>query len=266
MVHPFCSDIGDEVRITTRYLESDFRENFSTILHEGGHALYELGILSENRFTPMGEAISLGIHESQSRFWENRIMRSRAFWTYATPLFKEVFPDIEKGVTEEDLFLWMNQIRPGLVRVEADEVTYNLHVLLRFEMEEMLINTEVAVKDLPSIWNQKMKDYLGVTPPGDRLGILQDVHWSLGEIGYFPSYTLGNLYAAQWNQQMQKEIPDMEGKISRGDFSPIRNWLQEKIHRHGKHYRAEELCQRITGERLNPKYFLNYLQEKYLTS
>lgn len=262
-VHPFCIGLAGDVRLTTRYDEEDFRPAFYGTIHEGGHGLYEQGFLPEHRNTPMGQATSLGIHESQSRFWENVIGRSHPFCKHMLPVLKQSFPQEFASVTEEQLFWWVNQVRPSLIRVEADEVTYHLHILLRFELEQAMIDGSVSVKELPHLWNEKMKQYLGLNPPTETLGILQDVHWSIGSIGYFSTYTLGSLYAAQWMRRMKQEMPNCESRIANGELLPIRDWLREKIHHRGQYFRATELCKDVTGEPLNPQYFVDYIREKF---
>lgn len=263
--HPFCISFSGDVRITTRYQEENFCDSLMSVLHEAGHGLYEQGFLPEHRDTPMAEGASFGIHESQSRFWENIVGRSRFFWRYFTPIAKKHFPGILEGISAEDLFHQVNQVRPSFIRVNADELTYNLHILLRFEIEQEMVNSGLKIADLPEIWNARMKNYLGIIPPEDRLGVLQDVHWYSGSIGYFATYTLGNLYAAQWCRQMQKEIPDMEEQIERGEFLNILGWLRKNIHSKGQFHPAGELCGAVTKEPLNEGHFLNYLKRKYET-
>jgi len=262
-VHPFCIDLGPgDVRITTRYDESDFSSAFFGVLHETGHALYEQGFLPEHGGTPLAAAVSLGIHESQSRMWENLVGRSSAFWRYFYPKAQAAFPDALKDVSADRFLFAINDIRPSLIRTESDEATYNLHVLLRFEIETALLSGDLSVADLPGAWNEKMKMYLGVAPPDDARGCLQDVHWSHGAIGYFPTYTLGNLYSAQFFEQATKDIPDLDGQLSRGQFEPLIQWLRQNIHEHGQRYRANELVQRITGGPLKPDALLNHLKRK----
>ncbi|MCX7928716.1 MAG: carboxypeptidase M32 [Patescibacteria group bacterium] len=261
--HPFTETLGrDDVRITTRYKVNDFRDSLASAIHEVGHALYEQGVLRDYEYTPIDGGVSLGIHESQSRFWENQIGRSYEFISFIEPILHTLFNDQVGKADKEELHLLFNIVKPSLIRVEADEVTYNLHIALRFEIEEALINKKIKPEDLPGIWREKMRDYLGVVPETDREGVLQDVHWSYGSIGYFPTYTLGNLYAAQFANAMRKEINFAE-KVSKGEFGAILSWLRSNIHQHGSLYWPSELCKRITGEDLNPNYLLDYLQEKY---
>ncbi len=261
--HPFTSGNGDDVRITTRYDPNDLRPALFAAIHEGGHALYEQGYDPKHYGTPMAQAISLGYHESQSRLWENLVGRSRPFWEYYYPRLQKVFPKQLEKYDMEEFYRGVNLVRPSLIRVEADEVTYNLHILLRFEMEKDMIEGKLDPKEAPEVWNQKMDEYLGITPDTDSNGVLQDIHWSMGLMGYFPTYTLGNLYSAQIFHQAKKEIKDLDELIASGKLRPLRNWLRENIHRHGKRYTAEELTKRLTGEPLNEDYFINYLREKY---
>jgi len=251
-LHPFCTGLGPgDTRITTRYDPKYF-----------GHALYEQGLPQEHYGTPLGGAISLGIHESQSRMWENLVGRDRAFWRHFLPLARQTFAEPLQGVTDEQWYFAINDIRPSLIRTEADEATYNLHVLLRFEIEQALLNDQLKPADLPEAWNQKMRQYLGVVPPDDARGCLQDIHWSGGAIGYFPTYTLGNLYAAQFFEQAATDIPGLDESFSRGDFAPLLGWLREKIHRHGKRFRAGELVRRVTGQDLSAEPLLRHLKRK----
>ena len=261
--HPFCSRIGPgDTRLTTRYNLHDFGDAFFSILHEAGHGLYDQGLDPERYGTPMGEAASLGIHESQSRLWENFVGRSRAFWDYWLPRARQVFPDALDGVGLDALVFAINDVRPSFIRVDADEATYNLHILLRFELEQALIAGDLAVVDLPAAWNERMVRDLGSAPPDDAQGCLQDIHWSGGSFGYFPTYTLGNLYAAQFFAKAQAELGDLEEQFRRGEFVPLREWLNQKIHREGQRNRAVDLVAAVTGEPLNPAYLLRHLREK----
>lgn len=262
--HPFCSSAGPtDVRLTTRYDEEDVASCFFSIVHETGHGLYEQGFLHDHFGTPMAEAVSSGIHESQSRLWENQICRGRAFWSYQYPKLQAAFPSQLNGVTLDDFYFKINEVTPSLIRVEADELTYNLHILLRFEIECDLLTGTISVSNLPKVWNQKMDQLLGLVPPTDAQGVLQDIHWSFGGIGYFPTYTLGNLYAAQFMQAVRRDLPDLDARLGRGELLTLREWLREKIHRHGKQYRAGELVQRVTGSPLSPEPFLAYLRGKF---
>ena len=262
-LHPFCTGLGPgDTRMTTRYDEHYFGDAFFGVLHETGHALYDQGLQKEHFGTPRGEAVSLGIHESQSRMWENLVGRSRSFWEHFLPKAKAVF-----GATTADLDLdrWhfaVNDVRPSLIRTESDEVTYNLHIMLRFELERALLSGELAPADLPGAWNERMKSYLGVAPADDTRGCLQDIHWSGGAIGYFPTYTLGNLYAAQFFEQARKDVGDLDAMFAKGEFAPLLGWLRENIHRHGKRYSAGELSQRVTGRPLEAAPLLRHLRGK----
>ena len=261
--HPFTITVGPgDVRITTRFSEDDLLSALFGSIHEGGHALYDQGIAPELRWTGLDEGASMGLHESQSRLWENLVGRSRPFWEFFYLQLQELFPEF-KGVPLDDFYRAVNLVEPSFIRVEADEVTYNLHIMLRFELEEGLVNKRIEVQDLPELWNTAMKNYLGIVPPDDAQGVLQDVHWSAGMIGYFPSYMLGNLYAAQIFDTAKRELPGLEEQIARGELLPLRDWLREKIHRHGRIYEPEELLKRVTGEGPNPEHFLNYIHMKF---
>ncbi|MDO8493956.1 MAG: carboxypeptidase M32 [Deltaproteobacteria bacterium] len=262
-VHPFCMGMPGDVRLTTRYDEENFKDCFYSVFHEGGHGLYEQGLAPQHRHTPMGAACSMGVHESQSRLWENLVGRSASFVSYLLPKLKETFPQNFAHVSEEEFYYWVNKVHPSLIRTEADEVTYNLHVILRFELEKGLIRGDFKITELPSLWNEKMKEYLGITPPNNRLGVLQDVHWSAGLFGYFPTYALGNLYAAQFFHQIQKDLPSLQAEIAAGELQNLREWLRKNIHTHGQHYRAGELCEQVTKEPLRHHYFLDYLKKKF---
>ncbi|MDE0961675.1 MAG: carboxypeptidase M32 [Candidatus Latescibacteria bacterium] len=263
-VHPFCSGTSrDDVRLTTRYSADWLPGSLFGTIHEAGHGLYEQGLPEDAVATPAGGSVSLGIHESQSRLWENMVGRSRAFSTHYLPRLKALFPTQLQNVNLDEFYAAVNQVEPSLIRVEADEVTYNLHILLRFELERDLFEGRVEVKDLPSVWNERMQQYLGVCPPDDAQGVLQDVHWSFGLMGYFPTYTLGNLYGAQFFHQAQQELPDLEGQIGRGEFGGLKTWLNDKVHNRGSRLRASELVEEVTGEKLSADYFTNYLEAKF---
>jgi carboxypeptidase Taq len=262
-LHPFCTGLGPgDTRMTTRYNPRYIVDSFFGVLHETGHGLYDQGLPAQHFGTPRGEAISLGIHESQSRMWENFVGRSRSFWTHFLPQTRASFPQAFEGVTEDDWYFAVNDVRPSLIRTEADEATYNLHIMLRFELEQSLLNDDLSTKDLPAAWNQKMREYLGLTPPDDANGCLQDIHWSGGAIGYFPTYTLGNLYAAQFFEQARKDLGDLDSQFARGDFAPLLGWLRQNIHRHGKRYRAGDLVRRVTGQALSAEPLLRHLRAK----
>ena len=261
--HPFTIKINPgDVRITTRYQEKDIRDSFFSTIHEGGHALYEQGISVKYADTPLYDGASMGVHESQSRYWENILGRSQEFWKYFYPTMKENFEQLN-NIELNDFYKAINVVEKSLIRVDADEVTYNLHIMLRFEIEEALINEKIKVEDLPKIWNKKMKEYLDVVPENDSVGVLQDVHWSHGSFGYFPSYMLGNLFSAQFFNQMKKDIPNYKELVESGDLKTILNWLRKNIHKHGKKYEPNELLEKVTSEKLNPDYFMDYLKEKY---
>ncbi len=261
--HPFCCSTGpDDVRITTRYNERFFNEAFFGVLHEAGHGIYEQGLPSEHFGLPLGEAVSLGVHESQSRLWENLVGRSKAFWRFALPRAKEIFPEALGDVSLEAFHRAINRIEPSPIRVEADEATYNLHVLIRFEMETALLDGSIRVVDAPEAWNDKYEEYLGFRPENDRLGILQDVHWSQGSIGYFPTYTLGNLYAAQLFDRAREELGDLDSMFERGHFEPLRMWLQEHVYQKGQRYLGNELIEEVTGKPLSSDAMLVHLRRK----
>src|SRR5207245_878680 len=249
-------------RMTTRYDENYFGDAFFGVLHEMGHGLYNQGLEGEHWGTPRGESISLGIHESQSRMWENLVGRSAAFWRFYFPKAKETFSDTLRDVSEEQWVFAINDVRPSLIRTESDEATYNLHILLRFELEQAMLSGDLSVADIPGAWNEKMRKYLGMTPPDDAKGCLQDVHWSGGAIGYFPTYTLGNLYAAQFFEQARKDLGDMDAQFARGDFAPLLGWLRKNIHSEGKRFTARQLVKRITGQELSAEPLLRHLRSK----
>ncbi len=262
-VHPFTIGLGPgDTRVTNRYREDDPLPALFGALHEGGHALYDQGLAPELAWTGLDGGASFGIHESQSRFWENQIGRSLAFWRFFRIKLVRRFKSLAK-FKAEDFWRAVNRAEPGFIRVDADEVTYNLHICLRFELELDLIEGRLKVEHLPQRWNEAMHKYLGVVPPDDRQGVLQDVHWSSGSFGYFPSYTLGNLYAAQFTHAAVQEIPEFWDLVAQGNFTPILGWLREKIHRHGRVYLPEELAQAVTGQGLTPRPFLQYIQGKY---
>ncbi len=261
--HPFCTTLGPhDCRITTRFDDKFFNAAFFGILHEAGHGIYEQGLPADEFGLPPGEAISLGVHESQSRMWENLVGRSRAFWEHFFPEAQRRFPAALGDVSLDAFYFALNDVRPSLIRIEADEATYNLHILIRFELERAILDDQLRPADLPSAWNEKYRDYLGLLPPNDAQGVLQNVHWSAGLIGYFPTYTLGNLYAAQFFAQADAELGGLAAQFARGEFQPLRHWLNEKIHRHGQRYAAAELVQRVTGRPLEPEPLLRHLRGK----
>ncbi len=262
--HPFTTNFNSEdVRVTTRTNENNLNEMIWSCIHEGGHALYEQGLPVSEYGLPSGEYISLGIHESQSRLWENNVGRSLPYWNTNFSSLQKIFPENFKNVSTEDFYKAMNIVKPSLIRTSADELTYHFHILIRFEIEKALIQGSIEVKDLPDYWNEKYKEYLGVEVPNDAQGVLQDIHWSHGSFGYFPTYSLGSFYAAQFFAQALKEIPELESEIEKGNTKPLLDWLREKVHIHGKYYTAAELCLFITGEKLNFNYFMAYATKKY---
>ncbi|OPJ58387.1 carboxypeptidase M32 [Clostridium oryzae] len=262
-IHPFTTSFGNkDVRITTNYHKNEFVSAMFSCLHEGGHALYEQDIPDELSGTLLNTGASMAVHESQSRFYENIIGRSKSFWKYFFPKLKAKFKQFE-DVSFDEFYSAVNRVEPSLIRTESDELTYSLHIIIRYEIEKKLINGEIEVKDLPRIWNQKYKEYLGVEPRNDAEGVLQDMHWSDGSFGYFPSYALGNLYGAQFFDKMVKDIPDLYGRIERGDIGIIHSWLKDNVHKYGAVYKPNELIKKVTGENLNAEYFINYLYRKY---
>lgn len=261
--HPFSSGSSAlDVRLTTRVDESDVFSALSSSMHEGGHGMYEQGINPELARTPLSEGTSLGIHESQSRMWENQVGRSKAFWQHFFPQLQETFPELKKA-TLEQFYPAINRVQASLIRVEADEVTYNLHIMVRYEIEKALIEGRMNVSEIPEAWNAKYQEYLGVTPPDDAQGCLQDIHWSHGSFGYFPTYTLGNLYSAQFFNTAKKQNADLEQQIAQGNLLPLKQWLNKQIHWVGKSERSSTIVQRVTGEPLNAQYFVDYLWAKY---
>lgn len=262
--HPFATglNLGD-VRITTRYKEEDFTFALFSTIHEGGHALYEQNISPELAGTLLCEGTSMGIHESQSRFWENMIGRSEGFWTRYFAELQKLFPGQLDDISLADFYRAINEAKPSLIRIEADELTYNLHIMIRYELEKEIFSGNVSVNDLPALWNSRYQEYLGVSADSDAFGILQDVHWAGGSFGYFPSYALGNMYAAQFEHTMRKDIPDLDQQVAAGNFQPIKDWLAERIYRHGRLLTPSELIVGITGEELNPTYLADYLEEKF---
>jgi carboxypeptidase Taq len=262
--HPFTTTLGsDDVRITTRYREDQLLSSIFGTIHETGHALYELGFPEELRGTLLAAGTSLGIHESQSRTWENLIGKSRAFWEFNLPVLKKHFPAQLDNVTGDQFYRAVNKVEPSLIRIEADEVTYSLHVVLRFELELRLLTGDLSVDDAPAAWMEKMESLIGVRPGNDANGILQDTHWASGLMGYFPTYALGNLYGAQFMRKMREDVPDIDKQIASGNLKSILDWLGSHIHVYGAALTADELCKKVTGEDLNPQYFIDYLEAKF---
>ncbi len=262
--HPFQESFSvNDVRITTRYeVENPLAMLFST-MHEAGHALYEQGVNPSYERTPLAGGTSLAVHESQSRMWENLVGRSLAFWEHFYPAFKKTFSSHLDGVSLKSFYKAINKVEPSLIRVNADEATYNLHIMLRLELEIGMVEGTLAVKDLPEIWNAKMHEYLGITPPDDASGVLQDIHWSGGAIGYFSTYALGNLVSAQLWEKINKDIRNLDDQIRKGDFSELLAWLRKNVHRHGQKYEPQKLVESVTGSRISPQPYVRYLTKKY---
>jgi carboxypeptidase Taq len=262
--HPFCSGMGPgDCRLTTRYSPREFNQGFFGILHEAGHGIYEQGLDPAHFGEPLGTSVSLGIHESQSRLWENQVGRGRPFWEHFFPRAQQMFPGSLDDVSLDDFVFAINRVERSFIRVEADEATYNIHIILRFELEQALIEGDLKPRDVPAAWNEKFKAFFDLTPPDDAHGCLQDIHWSGGGIGYFPTYTLGNLYAAQFMEQIRRDLPNLDEDFRQGRFVRLKTWLNEKIHRPGQRYRPLDLCRRITGAELSPKPLMTYLRCKY---
>lgn len=261
--HPFTQAMSpQDARITTRYTPTNLLSSLTATIHEMGHGLYEQGLPDAHYGTPLAEPASLGVHESQSRLWENHIARSLPFSKWLHQKLTKQLAGLE-NISANGVYKELNTVTPSLIRVEADEVTYNLHIIIRFELEKALIEGSLSVEELPEQWNEKYEKYLGIEVPNDAEGVLQDIHWSMGSFGYFPTYTFGNLYAAQLDQAMRKEIPEIDTKIRSGGFEQIVSWLQNNIHRQGKRYSAEELIENVTGNRLRVDAFKSYIQSKY---
>jgi carboxypeptidase Taq len=262
-VHPFASSSGTaDIRITTRYYDNTIGPALFGSMHECGHGLYENGISPALERTPLCRGVSLGLHESQSRMWENLVGRSRPFWRHFFPQLQAAFPAAFGAVDLETFYRAINKVQPSLIRVEADEATYNLHVILRFELEQEIMQGRLAVSDLPEAWNARMKDYLGVSVPDDARGVLQDIHWSSGYLGYFPTYTLGNIISCQIWEKARSALPDLYQQFERGQFAPLREWLRDNLHRHGRKFTPAETLQRIVGGPIDVAPYVKYLQTK----
>lgn len=262
-VHPFTDGFNKyDVRITTDYDENDLRSSLFSCLHEGGHAIYEQDIADELQGTLLSTGASCAVHESQSRFYENIIGRSKEFCRFLYPEMKRRFKQFE-NTSFEEFYKGINVVEPSFIRTDADELTYSLHIIIRYELEKGVLNGEIKVEDLPEAWNEKYKEYLGIVPPDDTKGILQDMHWGGGLIGYFPSYALGNLYGAQFLNKMLKDMPDLFKNVEKGKLGPMHEWLKENIHKYGAVYKPDKLIKMVTGEELNAKYFIDYLNKKY---
>jgi len=264
-VHPFCISFGGpgDVRITTRFDPGWLSPALFATLHETGHAMYEQGVDPAYTRTPLSGGTSMGVHESQSRLWENLVGRSRGFWSFYYPKLRQTFPDALGDTDLEAFYRAVNDARPSEIRVEADELTYNLHILLRFELEVALLEESLSVADLPEAWNAKMEEYLGVTPKDDARGVLQDVHWAAGLFGYFPTYSIGNVLSVQFFEEAVRQRPEIQEGIARGEFGALRGWLRENVHRHGSRYYPDELVERVTGRPLETGPYLRYLREKF---
>ena len=262
--HPFQTTFSvNDVRITTRYEDDNPLATLFSTMHEAGHAMYEQGIKPAYERTPLAGGTSLAVHESQSRMWENLIGRSLPFWEHFYPSLKKLFPSQFDGVSLKTFYKAINKVEPSLIRVNADEATYNLHIMLRLELEIGMVEGAIAVKDLPEIWNTKMREYLGVTPPDDAKGVLQDIHWSYGAIGYFSTYALGNLVSVQLWEKINKDIRNFDDQIRKGDFSELLAWLRKNIYEHGQKYQPQTLVERVTGSRISPAPYVRYLTKKY---
>ncbi len=262
--HPFTTNFSNsDVRITTRIDENDFANMLWSCIHEGGHALYEQGLPEHEYGMPLGEHCSLSIHESQSRLWENCIGRGESFWKFNYEMLKQKFPQQFNNVTIQQFYTAINKVQPSLIRTEADELTYHFHVMIRYEIEKLLIEGTIVAKDIPTYWNEKYQKYLGVNVPNDVQGCLQDVHWGHGSFGYFATYSIGSLYAAQFYAAIKKENAIVENQLSVGNNLDVLHWLQKNIYAHGRFYNSEELCKKATGENLNSKYFIDYVTCKY---
>ena len=261
--HPMCTELGPfDCRIMTRFDEHFFPSAFFGVMHEAGHGIYEQGMPTEQFGLPLGMAVSLAIHESQSRLWENLVGRSRAFWEHFLPTAQVAFPEQLGSVSVDQFYQSINVVEPSLIRVEADEATYNLHILIRFELEQALLDEQLSVAELPGAWNDLYEKYLGIRPNNFAEGVLQDVHWSAGLVGYFPTYALGNLCASQFLDAAEAQIGPLSEQFAAGDFGPLRRWLREKIHSQGQHYFAPELVERVTGKKLSHDALLDHLKTK----
>ena len=262
--HPFTLGNQFDCRITTRFDEENLAEGLGATVHEAGHALYELGLPKDLYGLPSGSSRDLSVHESQSRMWENHVLKSRNFLEYLLPELEDEFPEQFSDVTVEDCYRSINRVDPeNLIRIKADEVTYHLHIIIRFELERELINGEIEVEDLPEKWNEKYEEYLGIRPENDSEGVMQDIHWYQGSFGYFTTYSLGSVLAAQIYRTADQQLDDLGQKISSGELKPLRNWLKEEIHEKGCIYRTEKLVEEATGEKPTADYFLDYIKSKY---
>jgi len=262
-LHPFCEGSGADIRMTTRFDANQPLDALFSSIHETGHGLYEQGLARADYGTALGQNAGMAVHESQSRLWENQVARSRAFWEFFELRLRWKFPHQLEEIRPDDLYLAINAVEPTLIRVDADEVTYNLHILLRFELEQKLFSGELTVANLPKAWNRLSLELLGLTPTKNAEGVLQDVHWSGGAFGYFPSYCLGNMIAAQFWYKAQEELPGLTQDFAKGDFSRLLAWLRAHVHAEGRRYDTRELVRHVTGEELSPRHLLRYLRERY---
>ena len=263
-VHPFTTSFSiNDVRITTRFMDDFFPSALFGTMHESGHGLYELGINQDYERTPLAGGASLGVHESQSRLWENLVGRSMPFWEHFYPRLQETFPSQLGNVSLPEFYKGINKVEPSFIRVEADEATYNMHIMLRLELEIAMIEGSVKTKDLPELWNTKVEEYLGITPPNDAVGVLQDIHWSFGGLGYFSTYALGNLISVQLWEKINEDIPNLNEQIRQGKFDALLGWLRKNVHVHGRKYEPQELVQKATGSKITPEPYLHYLEGKY---
>ncbi len=262
--HPFTISFSpQDVRVTTRINENDFSNMLWSCIHECGHALYEQGLPVSQYGLPLGSPASLAIHESQSRLWENQVARSKGFWQHQFPLLQNAFPENLGNISPDHFYAAINHIAPNLIRTEADELHYHLHVIIRYEIERELVNTDMSVNALRDLWNSKYKDYLDVNVPDDRRGILQDVHWSHGSFGYFPTYSMGSFYAAQFYQKAEQDIPDLNSEIAEGQYASLHQWLRENIYSYGRRLDPEDLCLKITSAPIDIGHFMTYAERKY---
>jgi len=260
--HPFQTTPGHaDIRLTTNFRPDDLTSLFAT-MHEFGHGIYERGVDASLARTPLGSGVSLGVHESQSRTWENLVGRSRPFWRFFYPRLQETFPTQLRSVEEEQFYRAINKVQPSLIRIDADEVTYNLHIILRFELEQDLIEGRLPVQELPEAWNERMADYLGVDVPDDARGVLQDMHWAGGSFGYFPTYSLGNVISVQIWERLREELGDVDQSFERGEFAALREWLTQHLYVLGRKFTPQETIERVTGSRIDARPYLRYLREK----
>jgi len=261
--HPFCSGTHcHDVRITTRFHDNNVNDALGSTMHECGHGIYEQGLLDDAIGLPMGESVSLGIHESQSRMWENQVGRSLAFWKWLHPRLRDFFGPVVEKLSLEDVYGAANIVRPDFIRVEADEATYNLHIMIRFEIERAVMKGDLSVADIPGVWNERYREYLGIDVPDDAKGCLQDVHWSMAAMGYFPTYTFGNLYAAQFFEKALADMPELYDQFEQGRFEALKHWLNRNIHAHGQRYKALDLCEHVTGKPLSADPLMRHLESK----